>query len=165
MDAASPLLRRGLLWLGALTTVGIGVELAVEHHWSTPSQQLAWAALGVVALALALLVGTPSRTSVRVARGLAIVVMVSAAWGIWAHVEANYDAAELDFRYADSWASLPEATRWWLAASKTVGPSPPLAPGALAQAALCTFFATLRHPAPRDDLGRSTAPPRSARLL
>jgi MFS superfamily sulfate permease-like transporter len=130
-DTSAPLLRRGLLGLGALTTVGIGVELAVEHHWTSPSQQLAWLALGIVALALSLLVGTPSRTRVRVARGLAIAVLTSAAWGILAHVEANHDAGELDFRYADSWASLPEATRWWLAVSKTVGPSPPLAPGAL----------------------------------
>src|SRR3712207_2241375 len=117
VDATTAALRRGLLWLGAVTTLGIGVELAGEHHSSTPSQQLAWAALGVVGLALALLVGTPSRTRVRVARGLAIAVMISAAWGIWAHVEANYDAGELDFRYADTWASLPEATRWWLAVS------------------------------------------------
>ena len=150
-DAPAPLLRRGLLGLGALTTGGIAVELAVEHHWTSPSQQLAWLALGVVALALALLVGTPSRTRVRAARGLAIAALIGAAWGIWAHVESNYDAGELDFRYTDSWASLPEVTRWWLAVSKTVGPSPPLAPGALAQAGLCALLATLRHPSLREE--------------
>ena len=151
-DSASPLLRRGLLGLGALTCAGIGVELAVEHHWTTPTQAIAWVALGVVALALALLVKAPSRARVRVAQVLAAAAMVSAVWGIWEHVESNYDAGELDFRYTDTWASLPESTRWWLAVSKTVGPSPPLAPGALAQASLCALLATLRHPALRDDL-------------
>ena len=80
------------------------------------------------------------------------VTTVDAAFlGIWGHVHANYEAAPLDVRYADTWDGLPEVTRWWLAATKTVGPSPPLASGALAQAALCVLLATLRHPALRRD--------------
>ena len=104
-----------------MTSAGIVVELAVERHWSQPSQQVAWVA-----------------------------VMLSAVYGIWEHVDSNYDAGELDYRYADTWGSVPETTRWWLAVSKTVGPSPPLAPGALAQASLCVLLATLRHPSLRN---------------
>ena len=74
------------------------------------------------------------------ARILAVVVMLSAAMGIWQHVYASYDAGRLDYRYADRWESLGEATRWWLALTKTVGPSPPLAPRAL-----CILLAALRH--------------------
>jgi hypothetical protein len=76
--------------------------------------------------------------------------MLASLWGIFEHVEANYDAAPLDFNYANTWDTLPETTRWWLALSKSVGPSPPLAPGALAQAGLCVLLASLRHPALRD---------------
>ena len=156
-DSASPLLRRGLLGLGALTTGGIAVELAVEHHWTSPSQLIAWVAVAGVAVALALLAGSPSRARVRVAQGLAVIVILGAVLGIWEHAASNYDAGELDFRYADTWESVPEPTRWWLAVSKTVGPSPPLAPGALAQASLCVLLASLRHPALRDDRRPSAA--------
>jgi hypothetical protein len=38
--------------------------------------------------------------------------------------------------------------------SKTVGASPPLAPGALAQAALAVLLATVGHPTLRGDSGR-----------
>ena len=148
-DSAAPLLRRGLLWLGGVTVGGVGVELAVAHHWSQPIQLVAWGALGVVAVAIALLARAPSAARVRLARVLAGVVLLSAAWGIWEHVYSNYDAGPLDFRYADTWESMTEASRWWLAVTKTVGPSPPLAPGALGQASLCVLLATLGHPALR----------------
>ena len=62
----------------------------------------------------------------------AVAAVLSAALGIWKHVYANYDAGPLDQRYDDTWESLPEARRWWLALTKSVGPSPPLAPAALA---------------------------------
>jgi hypothetical protein len=150
VDSAGPLLRRGLLWLGAITTAGIGVELALSRHWTQPSQLIAWGALAVTGLAIALLARTPSAARVRLARVLAFAVMLSAAVGIWEHVYANYDAGPLDFEYADRWESLPEASRWWLAATETVGPSPPLAPAALAQASLCVLLATLGHPSLRD---------------
>src|SRR6266496_2899663 len=146
-DAASPVLRRGLLWLAALTTIGLGVELAVERHWTQPLQFVAWGALGVLAVAIALAAWSPTGGRLRLARILAILVMLSAILGIWEHVEGNYDSGPLDFQYADTWDSLSETSRWWLALSKTVGPSPPLAPGALAQAGLCVLLATLRHPA------------------
>jgi hypothetical protein len=146
-ESPARLLRRGLLGLAVLTTAGIAVELAVERHWTQPIQLVAWAAVALAAVATALLFGSPSGGRVRLARILAAVVLVSAVLGIWEHVEANYDVAPLDYRYADSWDSMIEPARWWLAISKTVGPSPPLAPGALVQAALCIVLATLRHPA------------------
>ena len=152
-DGGSALLRRGILWLGALTTAGLGIELAAERHWTQPIQLVAWGALAVIVVAIALLIGRPSRGRVRLARILAVVAMLSAVLGIWEHVEANHDAGPLDFQYADTWDNLPDSTRWWLALSKSVGPSPPLAPGALAQAGFCVLLATLRHPADR------TAPP------
>jgi hypothetical protein len=146
-DPPVPLLRRGVLGLGALTTLGIVVELGMELHWTQPLQFVAWVAAGAVAVAIALLTRAPSRARVRLAQGLAVAVVLSAALGIGAHVYANYDAAPLDRRYTDTWESLSEWTRRWLALTKSVGPAPPLAPGALAQAALCVLLATLHHPA------------------
>jgi hypothetical protein len=139
--------RRGLLGLAGLTVVGIAVELAIERHWTQPGQLIAWGALVLTAVAAALLLGTPSAQRVRVARLLAGLVIGTAFIGIWQHIAANYDAAPLDFRYGPTWDSLPELERWWLAMSKTVGPSPPLAPGALAMAALSVLLASARHPA------------------
>jgi hypothetical protein len=163
-DAPAALLRRGLLWIAALSTVGIAAELGVARHWTQPIQLVAWGAVAALAVAIALLARTPSPRNVRFAQALAVVVVLSGLLGVWEHVYANYDAAPLDFRYADTWDSLPEATRWWLAATKSVGPSPPLASGALAQAALCVLLATLRHPAlswcPAGTRGAQAAAPR-----
>ena len=55
-----------------------------------------------------------------------------------------------------AWEGMSTLSRWWLAARKGVGPSPPLAPGALAQAGFCVLLATVRHPSLRRD--RATAP-------
>ena len=146
-DGASSQLRRGLLWLGAFTLAGTSVELAVERHWTQPVMLLAWAGVVAGAGALALLAGRPSAGRVRAARGLGALVAALALLGIGEHIYANFDAGGLDQHYAATWDSLSLATRWWLAISKTVGPSPPLAPGALAQAAVCGLLATIRHPA------------------
>jgi hypothetical protein len=164
-DSTAPLLRRGLLWLGALTLVGITIELAVERHWTQPVQFVAWGALVVAALALVLLVGTPSAGRVRLARILAVAVMLSALFGIWEHLDSNYDSGELDRNYSNTWETLPQSTRWWLAISKTVGPSPPLAPGALIQVSVCVLLASLRHPAllgQRTEAGDRDNPPMAA---
>jgi hypothetical protein len=146
-DAAAPALRRGLLTLAGLTVVGLLVELAAERHWTQPIQFVAWAAVAVAALAIGLVLGTPSAGRLKLARWLAILVMVSAVFGIWEHVEENHDSGGLDRVYGDTWDSLPASTQWWLAVSKTVGPSPPLAPGALAQVGFCVLLATAGHPA------------------
>jgi hypothetical protein len=145
-DAAAPL-RRGLLGLAALTTIGITLELITERHWTQPVQLIAWVALALLAVAIVLVLRHRSARQVRGARALAVLVVVSAAVGVWRHIVANYDAAPLDYRYAQTWAGMSELARWWLAAHKGVGPSPPLAPGALAQAGLCVLLATVRHPA------------------
>ena len=72
--------------------------------------------------------------------------MLSALYGVWEHVESNWDAGPLDRNYADTWDTLSSSSQWWLAITKTVGPSPVLAPGALAQVGLCILLATIRHP-------------------
>lgn len=146
-DHTATLLRRGLVGLAALTSLGIAAELVTERHWTQPVQLIAWAALALLVVVIGLLLIRPSAARVRVAQIVAAVVVATAAAGIWQHIAANYDAGPLDRRYSATWEGMPEAARWWLAAHKGVGPSPPLAPGALAQAGLCLLLATVRHPA------------------
>jgi hypothetical protein len=147
MTSTDSLLRRGLLALATLTMLGIAVELAIERHWTQPIQLVAWGAVGVLAVAIILLAWQPSATRVRVAQVLALLVIGSAALGIGEHVYANHDSGSLDQRYGQTWDTLPEPTQWWLAISKTVGPAPPFAPGALAEAGLAVLLASARHPA------------------
>lgn len=130
-----------------LSLAGTAAELAMERHWKTTVQQIPWLAAGMVAVALLLLVIRPNRLTLRLVRVLAVAVIVIAAVGIWEHARANYNAGPLDFRYANSWETMSEASRWWRAATKTVGPAPVLASGVLIQSALCAIGATLRHPA------------------
>lgn len=148
-DGASPLLRRGLLALAAATTLGLALELAAERHWTQPVQWIGWAALGLTLVAVGLLLGRASSARILAARILAAVVVASALLGVWEHIESNYDAGELDQVYGPQWETRSESSRWWLAMSKSVGHSPPLAAGALAQAGACVLLATLRHPARR----------------
>src|SRR4029453_18673116 len=64
------------------------------------------------------------------------------------HIEANYRAGALDFRYAQRWPMMPATERWWAAVSKSVGPAPSFPPAVLAGAAPCLFSAPLAHPTP-----------------
>lgn len=51
--------------------------------------------------------------------------------GVWQHVQANYDTAPLDARYADRWETMSVSQRWWEVAKGSVGPAPMLASGVL----------------------------------
>ena len=53
---AAAVLRRGILWLAALTTAGLVVELAAERHWTQPVQFVAWGAVIVILIGGFLLV-------------------------------------------------------------------------------------------------------------
>ncbi|HKV20073.1 MAG TPA: hypothetical protein VJR50_13640 [Mycobacterium sp.] len=138
--------RRSLL---ALTVVGIlatAFELATESHWNDFQQLIPWFVLAVLAVAL-VLTALRRRGAQLLARTLILVVLGASIYGVYDHISANYDAGPLDYRYADTWDSLSSSQRFWYAATKQVGPSPPLAPGVLAQTALLLLIAGfLRKP-------------------
>ncbi len=140
------MLRRALLGLSAIALAGTGVELVIGRHWESATQLIPFAAIAVAAVALSMIAAARSRTMLRVAQGLCAVVLVASVLGVWNHVAGNEESGALDQRYAATWESTPATERWWLAASGGVGPSPPLAPGVLAQVALMLLAATLRHP-------------------
>jgi hypothetical protein len=136
------LVRRCLL---ALTLIGIAAtafELGTERHWNGLEQLIPWFALATLtaALVLALL---PNRGAQILARVLALLVLGASVYGVLDHITVNYNSGALDQRFADSWESLSSTQRWWYAATKQVGPSPPLAPGMLAQTALLLLLAGL----------------------
>jgi hypothetical protein len=144
--SAAGLLRYGLLALAALGVLGAAADLALSRHWASPIQLVPWAALGGLAVALALIVARPTARNLPVARGLALLVAAAAGWGVYEHVAANCNTALLDFRYADRWEAMTAVQRLWAAGSQAVGPSPTLAPGLLGYLALTIWVATLRHP-------------------
>jgi len=145
------LVRRGLV---ALTVIGIlatGFELATEHHWNGFEQLIPWIALAVLAVAVGLLF-VPAGRGVAAARVLAVLVLGASLYGVLDHVLVNYESGALDQRYAESWDTLPVMAQWWLAATKTVGPAPTLAPGVLGQSALLLVLASLGWAPGREEL-------------
>lgn len=135
--------RRALLLLAAATAAGTAVELAMHRHWNGTEQIISWVTLAIVAAAVVLAGVRPGRPATLIGRSVALVAVVSGAFGAYEHAASNYHAGPLDFRYTDRWPSMSEPSRWWAAVSGEVGPSPPLAPGILALAGACLFFALM----------------------
>ena len=146
-DAAA-ILRKALLVLASVAVAGTALDLATLRHWKASLQLVPWFVLAALIVAI-ILAFVPTPTAIRVARAIAVAAVMCAFFGMYEHVKTNYDVAPLDFRYTDRWATMSWSSRWWAAANKTVGPSPPLAPAALLYGALCVLFSTVRHPALR----------------
>jgi hypothetical protein len=140
------LVYQGLLALVVISLVATGAELATERHWSSAVQLIPWVALGVLVVATALLAARGPRAA-RLVRALAVLVLLTSAYGIVQHVVVNYDAGALDASYGQGWDALPVTARLWYAVSKSVGPAPPLAPGVLGQSALMVLLASFVRPA------------------
>ena len=124
-------LRGTLFLLAGLGTAGTAAELALDRHWHDVWQLLPWVALGGIVLALTGLLIRRTATTVWFARTCAALAIAMAVVGIWRHADANYEAAPLDFRYADRWETMSLSERWWEVAKGSVGPSPMLASGVL----------------------------------
>jgi hypothetical protein len=149
--STAEVLRRSLLALSALGAAGTALELVLLRHWTSSLALIPFASLAVLALALLAVGVRPTRTRVLIGRSAAGLVAATAFVGVAVHVISNYDSGPLDFRYTASWPTTGELERWFLAATDSVGPSPSLAPMALAFVALALLFATIGHPAIRGD--------------
>ncbi len=147
--------RRSLL---ALTLIGIAAtafELTTEHHWNGLEQLIPWFALALLVVAVVLTV-LPSRSAQMLAGVLALVVLGASVYGVLDHIAVNHNSGPLDQRFADTWDSLSAPQQWWYASTKQVGPSPPLAPGILAQTALLLLLAGFLR---RRRQGSESSPP------
>ncbi|HEX4814912.1 MAG TPA: hypothetical protein VFV66_19395 [Nonomuraea sp.] len=138
-------LRLGLLALVAVGVAGAASELAFERHWRSPVQLIPWVTLAVLVVALVTLALSDSPRTVTAVRGLALAVLVAAAYGVYAHVSVNHGTGPAD----PGWDGLSPPTQWWYALTKSVGNAPPLAPGMLAQSALMLLLATFTAKKPR----------------
>ena len=138
-------LRRALLALAAAGVAMTAIELAMLRHWGTFTRDIPWVVLAITAMAIAVLARRRSRRTVLAARVTAVVVTTSTIYGIVQHVIANHDAGPLDARYGATWQSMSTWAQWWEAATESVGPSPPLAPAALALGGVCLWLATTGH--------------------
>ena len=128
--------RGWFLGIAGAAVVGTGIELAAERHWKGGTQIIPWISLGALAIALVMSLRSTPRMN-RLVTALAALVGISGLIGIYEHVAENRNAGPLDYRYTDRWPTMSSAEQWWAAISKSVGPSPPLAPAVLALAALC----------------------------
>jgi hypothetical protein len=146
-SAAARLLRGGLLALCAASIAGTAVELAMIRHWDSAIQLVPWVALGALTLALAAVVKRPTPATLNWARAVAVVVALTALFGIFEHADANYHAGRRDRHYSTRWATMSTPSRWWAVATGGLRKSPVLAPAVLAEAAFCLALATARHPA------------------
>ncbi len=136
--------RTALLALGWLGLGGTTAQLVLDRHWSSFWQLPPWLALIATGFALRLAASSEDRPR-RLARGLAGLVIVVAALGVYMHVEGNYQAGPLDQRFTARWESMSFTSRLWTAATQGVGPSPVLASGALVMTALVVVLGTARR--------------------
>jgi hypothetical protein len=134
--------RRGLLALTVVSILATAFELYSVAHWQDFEQLIPWAALTalVVATGLSLL---PHRWAGIAARVLAIIVLCASGYGVVDHTVVNLGSGPLDYRFTDTWDSMSPIRQWWYAFTKTVGPSPTLAPGALGLAAVLLLLASI----------------------
>ena len=140
--ATARLLRRGLLGLAALSVLAIAYELAAERHWNNAVQLIPWVALVALVAAIGL-AASPRPKLIIAARVLSGLALATSGFGIYEHVADNYKVGEMDAVYSNSWVYRSTLDRVYLAMTKTVGASPPIAPGALGQAGLLVLLATV----------------------
>jgi hypothetical protein len=142
------LMRLGMLGLAIGAVIVTAAELAFLTHWDGTLQLLPWVALVAVSVGILLIIVRRGRAVAWTARALGAVALVLGGVGVLVHVISNYDAGVLDYHYTDTWPTMGELGRWWLAATGGVGPTPPLAPASLAFAALLLLMATIGILAP-----------------
>ena len=87
------LLRGSLSALTMLGIVGTAFELASLQHWNGAMQLVPWAALLLLAAALALHAAAGGRASqTGLVRALALLVLAASLFGVMEHALVNYDA-------------------------------------------------------------------------
>ena len=136
-------LRGAMALLVVISILSVAVALAYERHWEEFWQLVPWATLVLSGLALVALVVRMSRTTIRIARIVAVLVLVAALLGIWRHFDHNYGTAVMDQDYADRWAEMPVVERVWTVTNGSVGHVPVPAAGALVPVGMTLWMTTL----------------------
>ena len=131
-------LRRGILLIFVLGTVGLGTELLLLDHFEEWRQQvpLVLLALGLVLLAARLLYR--GAIILRLFRLTMLAFVLGGIVGLWFHLSSNMEF-ELEMH--------PTLSGLELLFKALSGAMPALAPGALVQLGLIGFLYTYQHPA------------------
>ena len=132
------ILRRGLLLIFVLGTVGLGTELLLLDHFEEWRQQvpLVLLTLGLVLLAIRLFYR--GAIILRLFRWTMLAFVLGGMVGLWFHLSANMEF-ELEM--------YPTLSGLELLSKALGGAMPALAPGALVQLGLIGFLYTYQHPA------------------
>lgn len=131
-------LRRGILLIFVLGTVGLGTELLLLDHFEEWRQQvpLVLLALGLILLAARLLYR--GAIILRLFRWTMLAFVLGGMVGLWFHLSSNMEF-ELEM--------YPTMSGLELLLKALSGAMPALAPGALVQLGLIGFLYTYQHPA------------------
>lgn len=137
-DSKAISLRRGILLIFVIGTVGLGTELLLLDHFEEWRQQvpLVLLALGLVLLAIRLFYR--GAIILRLFRLTMLAFVLGGIVGLWFHLSSNMEF-ELEM--------YPTLTGLELLSKALGGAMPALAPGALVQLGLIGFLYTYQHPA------------------
>ena len=134
-------LRRILLLIVALGTLGLAVELFLLEHFEEWTQWLPFVVLALCLAGCVLLLLAPRAALVRLFRWTMAATIVTGVVGIWLHYTGNR-GFELE---------MDATQRGWLLVWQSLrGATPALAPGAMVQLGLIGLLYTWRHPALTD---------------
>jgi hypothetical protein len=131
-------LRRLLLVLAILVSLGVIAELVITEHTDEPLQ---WVPIGLCTLTIivALVVlFRPERNTLLMLRGVMLVAMLSGVVGMFVHLDGNLEFAREVNAVKASASPIAAAFE---------GGNPPLAPGAMGVLGMITLLATYAHPA------------------
>ena len=131
------ILRRGVLLIFVLGTIGLGTELLLLDHFEEWRQQvpLVLLVLGLVLLAVRLFYR--GAIILRLFRLTMLAFVLGGMVGLWFHINANMEF-ELEM--------YPTMSGLELLSKALGGAMPALAPGALVQLGLIGFLYTYQHP-------------------
>ena len=132
------ILRRGVLLIFVIGTVGLGTELLLLEHFEEWRQQvpLVLLTLGLVLLAIRLFYR--GAIILRLFRWTMLAFVLGGIVGLWFHLSSNMEF-ELEM--------YPTLSGLELLSKALGGAMPALAPGALVQLGLIGFLYTYQHPA------------------
>jgi hypothetical protein len=130
-------LRRFLLGLSALLCVGTVIELWLTNHMESFVQLIPFGLCGLGFMAAVVALLRPRRASMLSLRLCMVLVASGGVFGIYEHFESN-----IGFRREIR----PNAPTREIVLASFYGPSPLLAPGILAVAAMLAMAASYHHP-------------------
>ena len=131
-------LRRGLLLIFVMGTVGLGTELLLLEHFEEWRQQVPLVLLAFGLLLLAVRILYRGVIILRLFRLTMLAFVLGGMVGLWLHLSANMEF-ELEM--------YPTLSGLELLSKALGGAMPALAPGALVQLGLIGFLYTYQHPA------------------